>query len=43
MESQFKYCPIVWIFHSRRTNKKINKLHERAPRIVYGGDLLTFD
>ena len=32
--SQFKYCPIVWMFHSRRSNKKINRLHERALRIV---------
>ena len=28
VESQFKYCPIVWMFYSRRTNKKINRLHE---------------
>ena len=32
---QFKYCLIVWMFHSRRTSNKINKLHERALRIVY--------
>ena len=25
VESQFKYCPIIWMFHSRRTNNKINK------------------
>ena len=29
-ESQFKYCPIVWMFHSRHTNNKINRLHERS-------------
>ena len=28
VESQFKYCPIVRIFHGRRTNNKINRLHE---------------
>ena len=27
VEFQFKYCPIVWMFHSRRTNNKLNKLH----------------
>ena len=43
LESQFKYCPIVWIFHSRLTNNKINKLHERALRIFYDDDILTFD
>ena len=26
VESQFKYCPIAWMFHSRRTNSKINVL-----------------
>ena len=43
MESQFKYCPIVWMFHSRRTNNKINRLHERALRIFYDDDVSTFD
>ena len=35
VESQFKYCPIVWRFHRQCTNNKINMLHERAFRIVY--------
>ena len=43
VESQFKYSPIVWMFHSRRTNNKINRLHERALRIVYDDDVSTFD
>ena len=42
VESQFKYCPIVWMFHSRRTNSKINRLHERALGIVYDDDVPTF-
>ena len=42
VEPQFKYCPIVWMFHSRRTNNKINRLHERALRIVYDDDVSTF-
>ena len=28
--SQFSYCPLVWICHSRTLNNKINKLHEWA-------------
>ena len=43
MVSQFKYCPIIWMFHSRRTNNKINRLHNRALRIVYDDDVWTFD
>ena len=34
-DSQFKYCPLTWMFYSRTTNNKINNLHERALRIVY--------
>ena len=41
--SQFKYCLIVWVFHSRRTNNKINRLPERALRIVYDDEISTFD
>ena len=28
--SQFSYCPLVWMFHSKRLGKKINVLHERV-------------
>ena len=43
IESQFNYCPLVWMFHSRILNEKINKLHERALRLVYKNDNLTFE
>ena len=43
VESQFKSCPIVWMFHSWRPTNKINRLHERALRIVYDDDVSTFD
>ena len=33
--SQSSYCPLVWMCHSRTLNSKINKLHERALRLVY--------
>ena len=32
--SQFCYRPLVWMFHSRKLNSRINKLHERALRMV---------
>ena len=41
-ESQFKYCPLVWMFHNRRTNNKINRLHERALRLIYNDYTTTF-
>ena len=31
------------MFHSRTLNNKINKLHERALRIVYQNDELSFE
>ena len=34
--SQFSYCPLVWILHSKRLCKKINTLHEWTLRITYG-------
>ena len=33
--SHFQYCPLVWMFHSRHLNNKINRIHERALRIAY--------
>ena len=34
VKSQFKYCPLTWMFCSRKSNNKINRLHERSLRIV---------
>ena len=42
-DSQFKYCPLTWMFHSRTTSNKINKLHERALRLVYADYGSTFE
>ena len=33
--SQFNYCPLTWMFHSRKLNNKINRLHERCLRLIY--------
>ena len=35
VEAQFGYCPLVWMFHGREINRKINHIHERSLRIVY--------
>ena len=43
IQSQFAYCPLVWIFHSRGIETKINRLHERVLRIVYRDDTSTFE
>ena len=33
--SQFNYCPLIWMFHNRALNNRINMMHERAFRLVY--------
>ena len=43
IESQFSYCPLVWMFCSKKMNKKINRLHERALRIVYNNYRSTYE
>ena len=43
IESQFNYCPIIWMFHSRSLNNRINRLHERALRLVYKDPNLSFE
>ena len=42
-ESQFSYSPLIWTFYSRTLNNKINRLHEKALRIMYGGYKSKFD
>ena len=42
--SQFSYCPLVWMFHSRTLNNRINKIHERALRLAYKNEtFLSFE
>ena len=41
--SQFNYRPLVWMFHSRTMNNKINHLHERCLRIVCSDKTSSFE
>ena len=41
--SQFSYCPMIWMCHNRSLNTKINRIHERALRIVYNDNFSSFD
>ena len=34
IKSQFNYCQLVWMFHDRGVNVKLNKVFERAMRIA---------
>ena len=41
--SQFSYCQLIWMCHSHIINKKINKLHGRCLRIIYGDKQSSFE
>ena len=43
MESQFNYCPLIWMFHSQTINNKISRFHGRALRIVYSDFKSSFE
>ena len=40
--SHFSDCPLVWMFHSRELNNKINRIYERSLRLVYSDKTSTF-
>ena len=39
--SNSNYCPLVWHFSSEKSMKKIEKIHERALRFLYGAAFTT--
>ena len=42
-DSQFNYCPLICIFHSRDLNSKINRLPERSLRVIYNDKTSIFE
>ena len=40
--SHFSYCPLIWMFHDRKIDSKINKIQERALRIAYRDNASQF-
>ena len=43
INSQFGYCPLIWMNHSRTLNNRINRIHERSLRVVYNDKKSTFE
>ena len=43
VESQFGNCPLIWVFHIRNVNSKINNLQERSLKIVYDDYVTSFE
>ena len=43
IESQFNNCPLIWMFHNRTLNNRINRIHERALRVAYKDQKSSFE
>ena len=43
IKSQFSYCPLIWMFHGKSTNNKVNRIQKRALMAVYNDFHSTFD
>ena len=35
--------PLIWMFHSRKVNNRINNIHERSLRLVYDDKFYSFE
>ena len=42
-KAQFNYCPLIWMCHSRESNRKINQLHERCLRTICNDKQSSFN
>ena len=42
-KAHFNYCPIIWMFHSRCLNNKINRLHERCLKMIYNDTISSLE
>ena len=42
-KTQFNYCSLIWMCHSRENNRKINRLHERCLRNIYNDKQSSFN
>ena len=40
--SQFSYCPLIWMLHSRTLKNRINNIHEMALKLPYKDNKSSF-
>ena len=43
INSQFSYCPLIWMFSSRQSNNLMNKVHERSLRLITNDENCSFE
>ena len=39
----FNYCPLIWMFCGKRSNKEVNMAHKRALRILHNDHNASFE
>ena len=42
-DSQFNYCSLIWMCHSRKLYHKINRLHEKRLCIIYNDKTSSYE
>ena len=43
INTQFNYCPLVWMLHTRQNNNKSKHLHERCLRLIHNDKLPSYE
>ena len=41
--TKVKYCPLIWMCHSRKSSRKTNRLDERCLRTIYNNKQSSFN
>ena len=42
-KGHFNYCPLLWMFNTRKVNRKINRFHVRGLRALLNDETSTFN
>ena len=43
MKSQISYCPLIWMFSSRQSDNRINKVRESSLRLITNDENSSFE
>ena len=41
--TQFNYCPLIWVPHSRQNKNKIKHLHGRCLSLIHNNNLCSYE
>ena len=41
--SNFNYCPLIWIYHGKRSSNRVDRVQKRALRILHNDFSLPFE